>query len=115
MEHLKIFEYFNDMYKPISLDDTIEFNSSHNRGIFSDNEFFYLKKINWFNRIRFKYSISKSQTDSKIDIRVGHDKFIHIVKYNDDWFILQALYNGKIFKCDTFDGVKQCIKKEKLL
>ena len=118
MKHIKernifLSESVDILYKEISLDDNITINQGK-REEFSKQEIKFIRRNNLFNTLLGR-KFTVESNNSLLRIKVGINKFIYIIKYTDEWYIVQAFHLGKIYKCDTFDGVKQCITKEKLL
>ena len=111
MRYIKLYEDLNDVYKRIGSICGLEFDPKY----FVD---FTVLDISKLNRIGFE-SIEDSGLNynppwyGKICVNV--DDNLHIMKKEDEWYYVRDMrrMNREVwYKCDQFDGLLDCLKKE---
>lgn len=107
MRYLKVFEDFEDklytIVNPIGIAD--------NRVAFNDYKLSKLSEE--CKKLSGKTYISLKSDLTRITISGFNIDYLDLLSFEDDWFMLIDLYaipDSIYYKCDTIEGVIQCIK-----
>ncbi len=131
---IKLFEEYNNWegIREISMEEILDFDSSHRRDDFSDWEFNQIKDLfkNYvvgytqrLNTLTIVSDLKKRKVDpTRIYIKSKKDNIGGIlggiVKYEDEWYHVYYVSEGEslegseyvFYLCDQFDQVVKCLK-----
>jgi hypothetical protein len=110
MKYIKLFENHDKLYHSISQEEWEEA-----VGYYDDSSTTYVpfndKEISTINDIIGDSSISKPESSSYNGILTYDDIDLSITKLDDQWYYIMDSLQFEFYKCDTFDGLKDCLIK----
>jgi hypothetical protein len=117
MKHLKLFENYDEklyteFYSPNEFREKI-IGPDVRCDQFTPGEFKRISSM-FKETTALQQHITSNETYLQSGIYIGSDD-IYIIKLVDNWFMIGEEITGRYYKCDTIDGVIECllyIKKE---
>jgi hypothetical protein len=120
-------EFKGKFYLPIDTDFYNQYSQTHNKSEFTNSERDYINKLlkngyKVFPGINFN---SERYPKLKYTIMFGNENNFHIMKYDDEIFLVQNLTDCKTptglgttishYMCDQLDGVIQLLRDKKMI